>query len=80
MTDFKTQYEYIFTGPSKLIERIPEFSERTDQFLGHFIKYKSVVHHGDVYDHGKAIFQFGIVNLGHYDFVENYAARNKGTA
>jgi len=82
MTDFNPKYEYVFTGPANLIEMVPRHpgTER-NHFLGHFIQYKSVVHHGDIYNNGKAEFQFGIVNLGHYDFVENYAVqRTNGTA
>jgi len=72
MLIFDPQYEYIFTGPANVIERTPEYEGRMDHFLGHFIEYRSVVNHGDIYDQGKAVFQFGIVNLGHYDFVQIY--------
>lgn len=64
--------EYIFTGPANVIERTPEFVGRTDTFLGNFIEYKSVVYHGDVYDDGKAVFEFGTISLGHYDLVQIY--------
>jgi hypothetical protein len=70
MLKFDTKIEYSFTGPANLIERTPEYIDRTATFLGHFIKYQSVVYHGDVYDIGKAVFEFGIVNLGQYDFVQ----------
>ena len=76
MLIFDPSNEYIFTGASNLIERTPEFAWRTDQFLGHFITYKSVVYHGDVYDDGKAVFQFGTITLGHYDSVEIYAGNS----
>jgi len=72
MLIFDTNNEYIFTGPANLIERTPEFSERTDQFLGNFITYKSVFYHGDLYDDGKAEFEFGTISLGYYDQVEIY--------
>lgn len=76
MLIFETQYEYIFTGPANLIERTPEYIGRTDQFLGNFITYKSVVYHGDVYDDGKAEFEFGTISLGYYDQVEIYAGNS----
>ena len=72
MLIFETQYEYIFTGPTNLIERTPEFAGRTDAFLGNFITYKSVVYHGDIYDDGKAEFEFGTISLGYYEMVQIY--------
>ena len=78
MTTFNTITEYIFTGSSTLIERTPEYREKTDLFLGHFIRYQHVVNHGDIYEDGRAVFEFGTINLGHYDYVK--VAGNQGTA
>jgi len=78
MLIFDPKYEYIFTGSANLIERTPEYIGRTDQFLGYFIKYQSVVNHGEIYDQGKAVFEFGIINIGNYDMVEIYAG-NQGS-
>jgi hypothetical protein len=72
MLIFDPKYEYIFTGPANLIERTSEYIRRTDQFLGHFITYQSVMYHGDIYDDGKAVFQFGTISLGYYGQVEIY--------
>ncbi len=78
MLIFDSKNEYFFTGNPNLIERTPEYRERNDHFLGHFIRYQSVVNHGDIYDDGSAVFEFGTINLGHYDCVE--IAGNQGTA
>ena len=69
MLTFDPNYEYTFTGPTNLIERTPEYIGRTDQFLGHFVRYQTVMYHGDIYDDGRAVFQFGTVNSGHFDHV-----------
>jgi len=67
MSNFDTKTEYIFNGPVNVIERTPEYIGRTDTFLGYFIRYQTVMYHGDIYNDGKAVFQFGTVNLGHFD-------------
>ena len=72
MLIFDPTNEYIFTGPANLIERTPEYIGRTDQFLGRFITYQSVMYHGDVYDDGKAVFELGTISLGYYDQVQIY--------
>ena len=69
MLNFDTKTEYIFTSFANLIERTPEYIGRTDRFLGHFIRYQTVMYHGDIYYDGKAVFQFGTVSLGHFDHV-----------
>ena len=76
MLIFEPQNEYIFTGSANLIERTPEYRDRTDVFLGYFIEYQSVVNHGDYYDQGKAVFEFGIISLGYYDYVVIYAGNS----
>ena len=70
MSNFDTKTEYIFTGPVNVIERTPEYIERTTTFLGHFIRYQTVMYHGDIYHDGKAVFEFGTVNLGHFYLIE----------
>ena len=67
---FDTKNEYIFNGPLNLIERNPNVFAKTYNCLGRFITYKSVVYHGDIYHDGKAEFEFGTINSGHYNFVE----------
>jgi hypothetical protein len=70
MLTFEIQHEYIFTGSANLIERTTEYIGRTDTFLGKFIEHKTVFYHGDIYYDGKAAFEFGTINSGHYDFVQ----------
>jgi len=69
MTEFSKEKQYIFTGSSSIIERKMvngfEFYE-----LGYFIKFIDVYNHGDIYEKGKAEFEYGFVNFPYYDKVE----------
>ena len=38
--------------------------------LGYFIKFIDVYNHGDIYEKGKAEFEYGFVNFPYYDKVE----------
>ena len=69
MTDFSKEKQYIFIGSISSIERKMEKDFELNE-LGYFIKFIDVYNHGDIYEKGKAEFEYGFVNFPYYDKVE----------
>lgn len=68
MMDFNTELTYIFVGKIDLIEN----HKRTDKMLGKFIEYKSITYCGDIFPDGKAVFEYGTISSGLYQYVNVY--------
>jgi len=66
-SNFIVNKSYLFVESICLIED----NKRTDKLLlGKFIKYEAVILWGDILPEGKAIFEYGTISCGHYEYVK----------
>jgi len=70
MTDFIPEKTYIFTASFNLIDRKKEVQSERKDLLGKFIRYYNIAYQNELYEKGKAEFEFGIINFPYYDSVK----------
>ena len=70
MTDFTTDKTYIFTASFHLIDRKKNVVQERKNLLGKFIRYYNVAYQNELYENGKAEFEFAYINFPYYDSVE----------
>lgn len=70
MTDFSTDKNYIFTASFHLIDRKKDVIQKRNELLGKFIRYYNIAYQNELYEKGKAEFEFGFINFPYYDRVQ----------
>ena len=70
MTDFSTDKNYIFTASFHLIDRKKDVIQKRNELLGKFIRYYNIDYQNELYEKGKAEFEFGFINFPYYDRVQ----------
>jgi hypothetical protein len=70
MTDFLHDKTYIFTASFHLVEYKKDVIQDRKNLLGKFIRYYNVAYQNELYEKGKAEFEFGFVNFPYYESVQ----------
>jgi hypothetical protein len=70
MTDFTTDKNYIFTASFHLIDRKKDVVLKRNELLGKFIRYYNIAYQNELYEKGKAEFEFGFINFPYYESVQ----------
>jgi hypothetical protein len=71
-TEFIKDQEYIFTAMISAFYPEKNIKQNSDGYfiLGKFLGYKDIPYQNDIYIDGRADFEYGYVNMGHYDSVK----------
>jgi len=70
MTDFSPDKTYIFTASFHLIDRKKDVVQERKNLLGKFIRYYNVAYQNELFENGKAEFEFAYINFPYYVSVE----------
>jgi len=70
MEDFQQEKTYIFTASFHLVEYKKDIVQERKNLLGKFIRYFNVAYQNELYEKGKAEFEFAFINFPYYESVE----------
>ena len=67
MTEFIPNKNYIFTASFHLIDRKKNVTSERKELLGKFIRYITIPYQNELYENGKAEFEFAYITFPYYD-------------